>query len=134
MSEQKALIVMGHGSRRVSANEEFCGYAKQVEAMNGAADTPRYQHVGVAFLELSPLTLMDACKQAVNAGCNSIDVYPVFLTLGKHVGHDIPQQVAELMERFPNIRANLLKHMGTSENLPTLILDHVALQVNNQVG
>ncbi len=131
MSQTKALIIMGHGSRRVSANEEFSGYAKRVEAMNEENTVPRYQHVGVAFLEFSPLTLMEACELAVNAGCNSIDVYPVFLTLGKHVGRDIPQQVAELMERFPDVRANLLEHMGTSVNLPTLILDHVSLQVDS---
>lgn len=128
MALRRALIIMGHGSRKVTANEEFSGYARQVAAINNANASPRYQHVGVAFLEFSPQTLMQACEHAVKEGCDAIDIYPVFLTLGKHVGRDIPQQVAELIERFPSVQANLLEHMGSANALPTLLLDHVQLQ------
>lgn len=129
MTSRKALIIMGHGSREASANEEFSGYAQQVAAMNATDTAPHYQHVGAAFLEFSPQTLMQACKRAVNDGCTIIDVYPVFLTLGKHVGRDIPQQVAEITDHFPTVRANLLEHMGASVDLSTLILDHITLQL-----
>lgn len=132
MALRRALIIMGHGSRKVTANEEFSGYAKQVAAMNDAKASPRYQHVGVAFLEFSPQNLMQACEHAVEKGCNTIDVYPVFLTLGKHVGRDIPQQVAEIIERFPSVETNLLEHMGSANALPTLLLDHVQLQVESR--
>jgi sirohydrochlorin cobaltochelatase len=123
---KKGVVIMGHGSKRQAANIEFTRYAEQVAAADTAGPhAQQYQFVRAAFLELSPPTLMQSCEVAVAEGCTQIDVYPLFLNQGRHVEKDIPQQVAEVMERFDNITVRLLNYMGSSPELTTLVLNHL---------
>ena len=131
MSEQKkGLIVMGHGSKRQEANIEFAGYAQKIAQADATSEgnEQQYQFVSAAFLELAAPTLMQACEVAVADGCSAIDVYPLFLNQGRHVEKDIPQQVAEVMERFESIQIRLLNYMGSSAGLIPLVLNHLREQ------
>jgi len=126
---KRGLVIMGHGSRRQAANVEFAGYAEKVAAADAAdQNTRQYQFVRAAFLELAAPTLMQACETAVAENCTHIDVYPLFLNQGRHVEKDIPQQVAEVMERFSDIAVRLLDYMGNSPELTSLVLNHLQNQ------
>jgi len=126
---KKSLVIMGHGSRRKAANTEFAGYTQRV-AQASAADpkAQQYQFVSAAFLELATPTLMQACETAVAENCTHIDVYPLFLNQGRHVEKDIPQQVAEVMERFSHVTVRLLDYMGNSPELTSLVINHLQAQ------
>lgn len=126
---QKALVIMGHGSRRQAANTEFIGYAQKVAQANAADESKtQYPFVSAAFLELATPTLMQACETAVAQGCTHIDVYPLFLNQGRHVERDIPIQVAEVMERFDQVEVRLLDYMGNSSELTNLVINHLQEQ------
>jgi len=126
---QKGLVIMGHGSRRETANTEFIGYAKKIAQANAADQSKQqYPFVSAAFLELSAPTLMQACEEAVAQGSTHLDIYPLFLNQGRHVERDIPMQVAEVMERFDKIEVRLLDYMGNSTELTNLVLNHLEQQ------
>ncbi|NMG07521.1 sirohydrochlorin chelatase [Brasilonema sp. UFV-L1] len=54
--------------------------------------------IGTAYLELNPQPLhqqiIKFAKNALNSGCHSIKIIPLFLLSGVHVMEDIPEQVA----------------------------------------
>lgn len=129
---KKGLVVMGHGSRRQEANTEFARYVQQIADADAAHQNgQQYGFVRAAFLELAAPTLMQACEAAVADSCTHLDVYPLFLNQGRHVERDIPQQVAEVMERFSHVHVRLLDYMGNSAELTNLVLNHLRAQQTN---
>lgn len=119
--QHNSLIVIAHGSRRDSANQEFFALVN-----NLSASIEGYQSVSPALLEQAQPTLMQACTDAVKLGATHIDVYPLFFNKGIHVEKDIPQQVAELIEKFDSTEIRLLDYLGSTSLLADLIKQHVA--------
>ncbi|NIB43972.1 sirohydrochlorin cobaltochelatase [Pseudomaricurvus alkylphenolicus] len=120
--QHRALIIMAHGSRRDSANQEFFAL---VETIDHTSDD--YDHCRPALLEQAPPTLLQAC-QALPEHIEAIDVYPLFFNCGRHVEKDIPQQVAEVMEAMPEKNIRLLEYFGRSQGLADLVLGHIFAQ------
>jgi sirohydrochlorin ferrochelatase len=121
-TENRALIVIAHGSRRNSANDEFFQLVT-----NLTQQMTDYQQVLPALLEQAQPTLLQACTQAVQMGASHIDVYPLFFNKGRHVGKDIPIQVAQAIDHFPAIEINLLEYLGGSSLLSALIKEHITI-------
>ena len=115
----RALIVMAHGSRRSSANEEFFELVRRIDASNREYGVTR-----AALLEQAPPTLMQACRQ-LPENIRHIDVYPLFFNCGRHVEKDIPAQVAEVMDAMPGIQLRLLPYFGSCESLSDWVIEHV---------
>lgn len=118
----KALIIMAHGSRRASANEEFFAFVESVTA--SAHD---YACVKPALLEQAAPTLLQASHNLPD-DITHIDVYPLFFNQGKHVEKDIPAQVVEVMEAHPDKTVDLLTYFGRAEGLGALVLNHISAQ------
>lgn len=126
---ERALIIMAHGSRRDSANDEFFQLVKRVEAVNSD-----YQYTVAALLEQSPPTLLQAF-QSLPESVVDIDVYPMFFNCGRHVEKDIPAQVAEMIElaqkqRSSLVTVRLLPYFGSNGHLAQIMSDHI-VAVNN---
>ncbi len=117
----KALVIMAHGSRRDSANQEFFQLVERI------ANQSDYQCVVPALLEQAPPTLLQAA-QNLPESIQAIDVYPLFFNCGRHVEKDIPAQVAELMEAQPHIDIRLLSYFGQSQELSHLVVEHINQQ------
>ncbi|MGH1370945.1 MAG: sirohydrochlorin chelatase [Cellvibrionaceae bacterium] len=122
LPDNRALIIMAHGSRRDSANTEFFELVKNIDQQSRS-----YGCIRPALLEQAPPTLLQAAEE-LPASITAIDVYPLFFNCGRHVEKDIPQQVSELIERYPSKTIRLLDYFGQSEQLAGLILNHVAQQ------
>lgn len=93
----RAVIVLGHGSRSAEASEQFMRLA--------ATLAPRLPGASVqgAFMELAKPSLEEAVEEAVARGAEEVHVLPCFLFLGNHIKHDIPKKVGRLAERFPQV-------------------------------
>ncbi len=113
-----ALIIMAHGSRRDSANQEFFQLVERI------AKQSDYQCVVPALLEQAPPTLMQAAEKLPES-IQAIDVYPLFFNCGRHVEKDIPAQVAELMDSYPDTDIRLLSYFGQSSELSNLVIEHI---------
>ena len=121
---ERALIIMAHGSRRDSANEEFFELVKRIEAENSD-----YNFTVAALLEQSPPTLLQAF-QSLPESVTEIDVYPMFFNCGRHVEKDIPAQVAEMIEfatkkRETQVNVRLLPYFGSNKDLAKMMSAHI---------
>jgi len=121
-TNSRALIIMAHGSRRDSANQEFFELINQIDQ-----GEKQYICVLPALLEQAPPTLLQAAAQ-LPENITAIDVYPLFFNCGRHVEKDIPMQVGELMAQHPHKDIRLLDYFGQSSGLAGLILSHVEQQ------
>jgi len=123
---KKGLIMMGHGSKAQAANDEFETFLNDVAASQKLG----YQAYGHAYLSLSPPTLMQAVDNLQAQQVDHIDIYPVFFNQGIHVGKDIPLQISECMDKYPQCEFALLDYFGSNQALSSFMVEH--LQSLNQ--
>jgi sirohydrochlorin ferrochelatase len=123
----KALLIMAHGSRSETANDEFRALVEAVaESAPGAGE--EYVAVLPCFLELAQPSLVEAIQQLEHQPVTHVQLYPLFFNKGKHVGKDIPAQVEDARERFPALTIELLDYFGNADGLASLVLEHIASQ------
>lgn len=123
----KALLIMAHGSRSDTANDEFRALVEAVaESAPGAGE--EYVAVLPCFLELAQPSLVEAIQQLEHQPVTHVQLYPLFFNKGKHVGKDIPAQVKDARERFPALTIELLDYFGNADGLASLVLEHIASQ------
>jgi len=87
----KALLIVAHGSRRASSNDEVRALTAVVAQRAG----DRFDKVDCAFLELADPLIYEGLEALARAGANDITVVPYFLSAGRHVVEDIPAEVAK---------------------------------------
>ena len=123
----KALLIMAHGSRSDTANDEFRALVEAVaESAPGAGE--EYVAVLPCFLELAQPSLVEAIQQLEHQPVTHVQLYPLFFSKGKHVGKDIPAQVEDARERFPDLSIELLDYFGNAKGLAGLVLKHIGEQ------
>ena len=123
----KALLIMAHGSRSETANDEFRVLVNTV-AESGPGAGQEYVVVLPCFLELANPSLIEAIQQLEHQPVKTVQLYPLFFNKGKHVGRDIPAQVEDARQRFPDLSIELLEYFGNAHGLTSLILQHVGEQ------
>jgi len=102
------IILVDHGSRLASANEEFERLVRELGARSGLAICEP------AHMELAPPTIAEAFERAVAAGADEILVHPYFLAMGRHASEDVPAQCAAAAASWPHVRWWLTAPLGTS--------------------
>lgn len=112
------LLIVAHGSRRESSNDEVRRLAERVRTLCG----PRLASVEVAFFELAKPSIPEGLARCAAAGAEEIIVFPYFLAAGTHVAQDIPDVVGEFAQAHPQVRVRLAPHLGASDALPGAIL------------
>ncbi|MGB2247847.1 MAG: sirohydrochlorin chelatase [Alcanivorax sediminis] len=121
----KALLIMAHGSRSETANDEFRALVEKVaESAHGRGQ--EYVAVIPCFLELAQPSLIEAIQQLEHQPVKTVQLYPLFFNKGKHVGRDIPAQIEEARERFPGMRVEQLDYFGNSPGLADFVLSHLS--------
>ncbi|MEP5230516.1 MAG: CbiX/SirB N-terminal domain-containing protein [Alloalcanivorax sp.] len=123
----KALLIMAHGSRSETANDEFRALVDTV-AESAHAAGQEYVAVLPCFLELATPSLIEAIQQLEHQPVKTVQLYPLFFNKGKHVGKDIPAQIEEARERFPDLEIELLEYFGNARGLASLVLQHIGGQ------
>jgi sirohydrochlorin ferrochelatase len=118
----KVLLIMAHGSRREAANDEFRALVAQI-----AQTLEGYREVRAIFLELAVPDLAQACAELAGTGeeVTHIDLYPLFFNQGKHVERDIPAQIAQVQQGYPQLSVRQLPYFGSSAQLAGLVVQHI---------
>ncbi|MEB3336140.1 MAG: sirohydrochlorin chelatase [Leptolyngbyaceae bacterium] len=103
-------------------------------------NTPWAPLVATACLELSPFPLHQQIAalsdRLVAAGCDRLQVVPLFLLPGTHVKEDIPAEVNLVMQYLqaqaqaqtktrPSLSIDLLPHLGTHPGLQQLLINQL---------
>lgn len=123
----KALLIMAHGSRSDTANDEFRALVETV-AESAHAVGEEYVAVLPCFLELAFPSLIEAIQQLEHQPVTHVQLYPLFFNKGKHVGRDIPAQIEDARARFPELSIELLDYFGNAKGLAPLVLSHIVAQ------
>ncbi|MFT5692144.1 MAG: sirohydrochlorin ferrochelatase [Oceanicoccus sp.] len=110
----KSLLIIAHGSRRGSSNQEVIDLAKQLQK----SLQDQYAVVTTAFLELAEPSIYAGLNACVKLGATEITVLPYFLAAGRHVIEDVPSEVNRFREETPEITIEILQHIGA---MPTIL-------------
>jgi sirohydrochlorin cobaltochelatase len=111
----QAVILFAHGSRDPLWHLPMQAVQERVARMH--PDTP----VTCAYLELSQPNLPAAVASLLTQGVTHIRVVPMFLGVGKHVRHDLPQMMDELQEQYPSVVFDCQPAVGEHPDLLDLL-------------
>jgi sirohydrochlorin cobaltochelatase len=110
------ILLVGHGSRRPAAVDEFNQFADDLSAAIA-------QPVQVCFLELAApnmATGMSAAAQAVGDG-GQVVVVPVFLGAANHEKNDVAAAIQWARQRFPSVTFRYGTPLGPHTRLVELL-------------
>ena len=82
----ETILLVGHGSREKSGNDEIVAFAEQWRQRQPA------WRIEVCFIELSEITLSEGLRRAA-AGATRVLVVPLILNAAGHVKMDIPKAI-----------------------------------------
>jgi sirohydrochlorin ferrochelatase/(2Fe-2S) ferredoxin len=112
-----AFVVLGHGSRDRSANDDF---ERCVDAWRaGRQDDALVAH---AYVELAPPSL-DATLDAIAPDVDEVVIVPFFLFSAGHVKNDMPLALARARKRFPTVRFVAAPPLGVHPKLAQLAFE-----------
>ena len=114
----KALLIVAHGSRRETSNEEVRQITRQVSEVAG----DDFGLVASGFLELADPSIPDGIQRCIDAGAAEVVVLPYFLSAGRHVAEDIPAEIRLAQDRNPGIRISQAPYLGSAEGVGELLL------------
>ncbi len=118
MPARQALLIVAHGSRRESSNEEV----RQLTKKMTSEAQGHFDAVRCAFLDLAEPSIPDGLRGLINDGFGDIIVVPYFLSAGRHVTEDIPEEVKTIAAEFPNAKINIAPHLGVASGVVKILL------------
>ncbi len=115
----KALIIVAHGSRKDSSNEEVKALGEKVRSLQ----IKNYAFVMTAFLEFAAPSLEESMHSCIEKDASEIVILPYFLASGNHVTRDIPEVVQNIQASYPQVKITLKEHVGSSSGMVKLLSD-----------
>lgn len=116
----KSLLIVAHGSRRETSNNEIRDLAKRIHCLEHP-----FREVKPAFLELAEPSIPNAIREAISGGATEVVVLPYFLSAGRHVVKDIPAEVEIVRAEHPGITITIAPYFGEAEEIPYILLAQV---------
>jgi sirohydrochlorin cobaltochelatase len=105
------IILFAHGARDPRWAEPFEALAARLRQLCPQAE------VRLAYLELMQPSLPDAGNALAAAGCDRVEVVPVFLGAGGHVRRDLPLLLEALRARHSGMRWTLHAPLGETPSI-----------------
>jgi sirohydrochlorin ferrochelatase len=102
----RAMLVIGHGSRDADGVAEFWALASTIRAAAGELMT------GFGFIELATPTVDEAIDSLVARGATEIVSVPLVLLAAGHLKNDGPAALARARARHPAVRFCLARDLG----------------------
>jgi sirohydrochlorin ferrochelatase len=114
-----AIIVFAHGSKVPEANDVFERLADEVSRHSGLPSR-------AAFLEIAEPDLGAAISAAVSEGARRVVIAPAFLTIGRHVSHDLPRLLREQQAAHPRIEILAGQSLEGHPGVAAILLERVS--------
>ena len=119
MMQNNALIIVAHGSRKASSNEEVKVLGEKVKSLQDK----RYAFVMTSFLEFTTPSLEESILSCIDKGASEVVILPYFLASGNHVTRDIPEVVQKIQVSYPQVKITLKEHIGSASGMVGLLSD-----------
>lgn len=107
----KSILYIGHGTRSQKGSEEVRNFIQRVM---GKINIPIQE---ISFLELTQPLIVEGFEKCVSRGATQITVIPLFLLAAGHIKKDIPQTIASLQARYPDVVVEVKEPFGVQEAL-----------------
>jgi len=117
MNEQ-GIILFGHGARNAEYIQPFLRI--QAEVRVRAPQTA----VEIGFLELTQPPLEAAIDNLLAQGVHQIRIVPIFFAPGRHVLKDLPELVAALIDRHPQLMIDIAPCVGEGAGVIAAMAEH----------
>ena len=111
----RAVILFAHGSRDPLWSRPIEAIAERMRAHQ------REVPVRCAYLELMAPDLGAAVQDLARSGVEHITVVPMFLGVGRHARHDLPELIRALVVSHPGIRFDLRPAIGEDPQVVELM-------------
>lgn len=112
---KNAVVLLGHGSIRESANVEIRAMWAMMQAQLPELD------IRGSFVEVAEPALENVIEQLVHEQVERIVIVPMFLTRGNHLSNGIPRILDAMKEKYPNVKIDLTQHLGADPLLAEII-------------
>ena len=106
-----AILVIGHGSRSVSAVREFYQVADQLQKR-----FPK-RLIETGFLEFARPVIADGLASLLAQGATDIIALPGMLMAAGHAKNDIPSEINTLMSINPEVKLRYATELGVNANM-----------------
>mgnify|MGYP001115286790 CR=1 FL=1 len=114
----KALLLIAHGSRRDASNQEVVELAEKLTVLAGT----NFDLVKACFLELAAPGIGIAISECADMGIKDITAVPYFLSAGRHVAEDVPEDLTIAARQHKEISISVCPHIGAISMMPDLVL------------
>lgn len=108
------ILLVGHGSREKSGNDEIEAFAQQWRARQ-----PGWR-IEICFIEFSEITMSEGLRCAA-MGASRVMVIPLILNAAGHVKMDIPQAIDGARLRFPNVQFLYAPHLTACDHILSIV-------------
>ncbi len=116
---ERAVLLLGHGSKAAEANETLRRVARTVKERGG------YGAVVPGFLQIEKPDFQEAVDSMVADGYRDITVMPYFLYMGLHVTKDLPEEMEKACERHEGLKLKLTGNLGYHSNLIDVTIERI---------
>ena len=118
--DQRALILFAHGARDPQWARPFQQLVTELgELLPG-------ERIVLAFLELMQPSLADCAAALYAEGARNLRVVPLFLGAGGHLKTDLPKIVAQLKERYADLKFTVEAPIGEQPEVIAAIARAIA--------
>ena len=115
-----AILLMAHGSRIPEANDAVREIAATVKQITG------YDIVEVSYREMHLPNIQQGIDSCVAQGAKRVLLLPYFLFIGAHVQEDLPEEMAQARERYPDVEFAMGTHLGVHRKLAEVVTERIA--------
>ncbi len=114
MKPSKAVVLVGHGSRRAGFQKAMEKVALRIQRRR------RYGTVVCAYFEIASPSVPEALLSLAASGCRHVRVLPYFLQLGRHVQEDLPKIVAAARRKHRRMKITLCPYLGYHDKIASV--------------
>ena len=119
MQNDKAVIILNHGTRNKQAQESFNVFARTLRE--------KFQAVIIehASMELSEPSMPVIIKKLYESGKRDIVIVPFFLFSGMHIVKDIPEIIEEERQKYSDLKITFGKPLMPDKRLMDILYDRI---------
>ncbi|MGH7197184.1 MAG: sirohydrochlorin chelatase [Candidatus Omnitrophota bacterium] len=117
---KKAVIVVGHGSKRKGFEAAMVRVAAKLRRGG------KFGAVSCAYLGSASPSVPGAIARCVRRGAAEIVIVPYFVLAGDHVAEDIPEMVREAVKRYRGkAKIRLSPYLGYHAKIVSVIQERI---------
>ncbi len=115
----KGVLILAHGSRVESTKNTIGAVVDMVREK--ITDRP----IEIAYMEFCEENIEHGIKVLADQGVTEIKVVPYFLFEGIHIQKDIPEEIGEILKKYPGVQVEMGKTLGADERLADILTDRI---------